>query len=218
MKTYYGPQGRYLQEHANYFTSMQTKKDVNFLVKALHLTKKDTILDLACGNGRHVIELAARGYNIDGVDNSSYLLHHAKTLSKTHNIPLTYFQQDIHQLNIQKKYSKAYLFFSEFGLFRPLKVLKSINKVLRKGGLFLLDTDNVFRLLSHLQHKYWFNFERMELHEKGSGSPGVRYYVPTELAYMFEKSRFQVRSVYGGYDSRSISKNSKRIIITGEKK
>ena len=40
------------------------KREVDFIEKALNLKKDMKILDLACGQGRHAIELAKRGYNV----------------------------------------------------------------------------------------------------------------------------------------------------------
>lgn len=57
LKQYYGRRGNYLKEHKDYFSQKQLKKDVDFLINVLNLKKKDKILDLACGHGRHTIEL-----------------------------------------------------------------------------------------------------------------------------------------------------------------
>src|SRR5215831_11311976 len=37
-----------------------------------------TVLDLCCGPGRHSIEFAQRGFQVTGVDRSSFLLSHAR--------------------------------------------------------------------------------------------------------------------------------------------
>lgn len=45
-----------------------TKRQVDFLVEKLNLTGNERILDLACGFGRHSLELARRGFDVIGVD------------------------------------------------------------------------------------------------------------------------------------------------------
>ena len=45
-----------------------TKKQVDFLVEKLELRGGEKILDLACGFGRHSLELARRGFQVTGVD------------------------------------------------------------------------------------------------------------------------------------------------------
>ncbi len=46
----------------------QTKSQVDFLWDILQLDGKETVLDLACGFGRHSLELASRGCKVVGVD------------------------------------------------------------------------------------------------------------------------------------------------------
>ena len=45
-----------------------TKKEVDFLIDQLKLQGNEKILDLACGYGRHSLELVRRGYDVTGVD------------------------------------------------------------------------------------------------------------------------------------------------------
>ena len=45
-----------------------TREEVDFVVEALGLAGGERVLDLACGFGRHVLELARRGYDVVGVD------------------------------------------------------------------------------------------------------------------------------------------------------
>lgn len=41
-----------------------TKRQIDFVIEKLHLKGDEKILDLACGFGRHSLELARRGYYI----------------------------------------------------------------------------------------------------------------------------------------------------------
>lgn len=45
-----------------------TKREVDFLIERLDLKGTERVLDLACGFGRHSLELAARGFSVVGVD------------------------------------------------------------------------------------------------------------------------------------------------------
>ena len=46
-----------------------TLKEVDMLIKAVDLQADHRVLDLCCGQGRHVIELQKRGYeNVSGLD------------------------------------------------------------------------------------------------------------------------------------------------------
>ena len=48
------------------------------LIKTLEFSKKQLLLDLACGKGRHSIYLNALGYNVIGADLSKNSIAHAK--------------------------------------------------------------------------------------------------------------------------------------------
>ena len=49
------------------------------IVKYLNLDKDDSILDLACGKGRHSIFLNSLGFNVTGLDLSKNSIKEAKT-------------------------------------------------------------------------------------------------------------------------------------------
>ena len=221
LKKYYSSRGRYLEEHKDYFTKKQLQKDVDFLIDVLDIKKKDKILDLACGHGRHTIEIKKRSFDIDGLDFSDHLLNIARDLAKQENLQIKFYNQNIHNINLKTKYNKIFLFFSEFGLFDANKVLKNVSKVLKTNGLFLLDCDNVFRLIQYLtkHHKtpYKFDFTNMKLKEKQKNSRGVRYYIVPELKTLFQNNGLKVMSIYGNYAKESLDINSKRIILIGKK-
>ena len=221
LKKYYGTQGKYLKEHNNYFSKKQLQKDVSFLVDVLNLKKKDKILDLACGHGRHTIELKKRGFDIDGLDFSNYLLKVAQKNAIQENLQLNFYKQNIHNIKLKTKYDKAFLFFSEFGLFNPEIVLNNVAKILKTNGLFLLDCDNVFRLIKYLlknpKAPYKFDFANMELKEKQKNKHGVRYYTVPELKKLFEHEKLKTTAIYGNYLKDGLDVNSKRIIIIGKK-
>ena len=51
-----------------------TKDEVDLFTKILSPTLDSVILDLCCGQGRHSLELASRGFtNLSGLDRSHYL-------------------------------------------------------------------------------------------------------------------------------------------------
>ncbi len=57
--------------------------EVDMLLSILNLSSEDGILDLCCGQGRHSLELAKRGFKyIEGLDRSHYLIQKAKTKAK----------------------------------------------------------------------------------------------------------------------------------------
>ena len=57
-------------------------RQVDFLIKQLHLKGTEKILDLACGFGRHSLEFARRGYDVTGIDITSAYIDYAKEQAK----------------------------------------------------------------------------------------------------------------------------------------
>lgn len=52
-----------------------TRSEVATFVQVLGLNPKDRVLDLCCGQGRHSLELARRGFSVvEGLDRSHYLI------------------------------------------------------------------------------------------------------------------------------------------------
>ena len=61
-----------------------TRREVDFILSAAPVQPHSQILDLCCGQGRHCLELARRGFkNVMGVDRSRYLIRLAKKRAQT---------------------------------------------------------------------------------------------------------------------------------------
>lgn len=60
----------------------ETVKQVDFLIKTLHLQGNEKILDLACGFGRHSLEFARRGYTVVGVDITKVYVEDAQQVAQ----------------------------------------------------------------------------------------------------------------------------------------
>lgn len=66
-----------------------TRRDVDLVLSALQPDLNSRILDLCCGQGRHALELARRGYsNVMGLDRSRYLIRLAKKRAQAENCML----------------------------------------------------------------------------------------------------------------------------------
>ena len=68
-----------IYEFAQYraFADELTHDEVDFIAMALDLHEDAAVLDIACGGGRHALELAQRGYSTEGVDSSATLVAYA---------------------------------------------------------------------------------------------------------------------------------------------
>ena len=61
-------QGPAVEFWTNAMTPALTLADVDFLEKTFDVKPGARLLDVPCGNGRHSIELARRGYRVTGID------------------------------------------------------------------------------------------------------------------------------------------------------
>jgi len=221
LKNYYSKQGAYLSEHESFLESADIEKDVDFLIKAIDLKKKDTILDIACGQGRHVNFLAEKGYIIDGIDFSKFLLKQgeidAKKIDK--RIP-NYFNVDVNKFSLKNKYNKAYWFFSDLANIDIENALKSISSNLNLEAKFLIDTDNIFRILKYLlenkNQDFLFDAKRLELIDK-KNNLNIAYPSFLEWERSMKLAGFLVENVYGDYDFSDYSIYSPRLIIIAKK-
>ena len=59
-----------------------TNEETDFVIQALGLHGDERILDLACGFGRHTLELARRGYSVVGVDFTEAYIEHARSVAQ----------------------------------------------------------------------------------------------------------------------------------------
>ena len=103
------------------------------------LKKNTRILDLCCGTGQLSQKLNALGYHVTGIDGSSAMLEYARE-----NAPgVELFQKDARDFKLPHKYHAVVSVFDSLNhvmMLRELtEVFHSVYRVLRTGGLFLID-------------------------------------------------------------------------------
>ena len=109
------------------------------------------ILDVGCGTGRHAINLATKGYkNITAIDLSPSMIGAAKEVAKEKSVQVDFRICDARELPFENEFDAAIcLCEGAFGLLENdtenYKVLKAIHRSLKKHGLFILTTLNLFR-------------------------------------------------------------------------
>jgi len=221
LSKYYGENGDYLKEHTRFLDSANIQKDLIFLIKALKLKKNDVILDIACGQGRHTNTLSEKGYLVDGVDFSRYLLGKAKEdAQKITKRKPDYYKANIEKLKLKKKYDKAYWFFSDLANINIEKMTASLSHNIKVDGEILIDTDNIFRIISYLiknpNSLYIFDAKNLELIDKKTK---LKVLYPTYHLWnqWLKKAGFSIKSVVGNYDFSPYSLNSPRLILIAKK-
>ena len=90
-RTWFGP--RYLALYDETLTE-RTPAEIDRLEALLQLRPPRRILDLPCGQGRHAIELARRGYEVTGMDISPYLIEIARQRARAADVQVRWLTGD----------------------------------------------------------------------------------------------------------------------------
>jgi len=115
------------------------------------------VLDLACGIGRHSHQFAELGFAVTGLDYSEPYLQQARKAAKRAKLPIRFVQGDMRDLKphfAPNSFDMVVSLFNSFGYFDKraddLKMLRTVNRVLRPGGWFVVNTLNEGGVLKRL--------------------------------------------------------------------
>ena len=103
-----------------------------------------TVLDLGCGTGNHTIELARRGYEVVGVDRSTWMVAEAQRKAALEpHVRVTVRQGDLRGLDLQRRFDVVLMMFAVLGYQLEdadvLAALGTARRHLPSGGLLLFD-------------------------------------------------------------------------------
>ena len=125
--------------------SANTCADVDLLIAATSITPNDAILDVCCGQGRHSLELARRGFrSVHGLDRSRYLIRLARRRARDEQLRAQFSEGDARRMRLgDSNKDCVFLMGNSFGYFEreedDYAVLESIKRVLKSNGKLVLD-------------------------------------------------------------------------------
>src|SRR5262249_44410205 len=85
-------------------TDTQIGKEVSFIEESPGCEAGAMILDLACGTGRHAVELAARGYQVVGFDLSLAMLARASDEAQDRKQKINFVQGDMREMTFEETF------------------------------------------------------------------------------------------------------------------
>ena len=138
-----------------------TRRDVDFILAAAPIAAHSQILDLCCGQGRHCLELARRGFkNVTGVDRSRYLIRLAKKRAQNEGLQAVFKEGDARNPRlIENTFDCVAIMGNSFGYFSNKqddeKVLTTVGKILRPSGQLVLDITDGAYMADNFERRSW---------------------------------------------------------------
>ena len=220
----------------------EAERLVNLIVTKLILAPNSSMLDMACGAGRHAIVLAKMGYNVNAVDLSERLISEAKKEALVNGVKINFVLSDILDYNPDKHFDLVVNLFTSIGYFESdeenYAVVHKAYSLLKQGGYFVLDYFNKDFLLKNLIPTTVFSengiriiqnravegtriVKKINIENKGlieEFYESVRLYSKDEILRFISNSGFTVEKLSGDYFGNNYDgETSQRLIIFAKK-
>lgn len=134
----------FVRIYRDFLTPERTLREVGGILEMLGLPEGARVLDLACGWGRHSVELARAGHRVTGLDLSPTLLARARKRAAAAGVEVEWVRGDMREPGRAGEFDAVLSLYSSLGYFlsdeEDLHVLRSARDALRPGGVFLLET------------------------------------------------------------------------------
>ncbi len=214
---------------------------IDKLIEHLKPPLGSRMLDVACGKGRHSIQLASKGFDVTGIDIAEESIMEAK---EHESDSLHFFVHDMRLPFSINYFDYAYNFFTSFGYFRTRREhdnsIRTIAQSIKTGGTFVMDYLNVHYAEDHFVHKSekqvddvtyfitkWYDethfykkiiIEDEQLEEPLEFIEKVAKFNLGDFTDMFSYQGLQIQEVYGDYYFNSYDlKKSPRLIMIAKK-
>jgi SAM-dependent methyltransferase len=214
---------------------------IEVLMNYLKPPPTSTMLDVACGKGRHAFELAKKGFEVTGLDLSHYSIEEARKLEHEN---LHFYRHDMRQPFWINYFDYAFNFFTSFGYFRSRRehdgAIRTITQSLHAKGVLVIDYLNVHYAEDHFVHSVDKNINGYDFHIKKWMDEDYFYkkievehdsftepHIYTEKVAKFSLGDFtdmlayqgmQIKDVFGDYQLGSYHvRNKPRMIMVAQK-
>jgi 2-polyprenyl-3-methyl-5-hydroxy-6-metoxy-1,4-benzoquinol methylase len=201
-----------------------------------------TMLDVACGKGRHSIHLAEKGFDVTGIDLSEESIDEAL---KSQTDQLHFYRHDMRLPFWINYFDYAFNFFTSFGYFTTRRehdnAIRTIAQSIKHDGTFVLDYLNTHYSEDHLIHQFekeidgvnyfitkWFDethfYKKIQVEDEALSEPliyteKVAKFSLGDFTDMLAYQGLQIQEVFGDYNFADYNvKKSPRLIIIAKKK
>jgi len=235
------------EEFEGWDSALEPDEEAAVMVRLLGARPGQTLLDVACGYGRHALILARdHGLQVTGVDVSPALVERARKGAAREGVPVTYVAAHARDIAWQARFDHAVIAFNSLSVFSPVDVpaiLARIRAALNPGGRLFLDLDNKpFHIRYGTCYRNWFATPRalilQDVHFHHETSVEVmrdinidpdfsrfeeficfkRIYARDELVALLESAGFGVDLVYGNWDFTRHTESSPKILLVANRR
>jgi 2-polyprenyl-3-methyl-5-hydroxy-6-metoxy-1,4-benzoquinol methylase len=231
-----------------YYHQLYFNRDDNeaaaFIDKLINYVKPapgSSMLDVACGKGRHSILLAEKGFDVTGIDLSDDSINEA-LLSQSAS--LHFYKHDMRLPFWINYFDYAFNFFTSFGYFKTRRehdnAIRTIAQAIKKDGIFVMDFLNVHYAEDHLIHQSekeigginfiitkWYDethfYKKIVIEDEALQEPliyteKVAKFSLGDFTEMFAYQGLQIQEVSGDYDFGNYDvKKSPRMVMIAKK-
>lgn len=214
---------------------------IDNLIGYLKPAPGSTMLDVACGKGRHSIQLAGKGFDLTGIDLSEDSIKEA-LLYETDK--LHFYLHDMRLPFRINYYDYAFNFFTSFGYFKTRRehddAIRTIAQSIRHKGIFVMDFLNVHYAEDHLVHQSaiqmdavnfiitkWYDethfYKKIIVEDDALNEPlvyteKVAKFSLGDFTEMFAFQGMQVQEVFGDYNFSNYDiRRSPRLVLIAKK-
>ena len=224
----------------------EAERDVRSIIDLIAPDNNEPLLDLGCGAGRHLVAFHRVGFTqLVGIDLSEELLAVArKRLDEIGGTSVKLVRHDMRAIPYVERFATSLSLFTSFGYFAEegddRAVLAGVNRALKSGGMFLIDTLNREHVITNLVPQEEKTFQGRVLHIKRQLSAdgkrveketrvieqdgterlfreSVRMYTAPEMENMLRETGFEKVRQYGSLGGETYRTESERLVVVAEK-
>ncbi|MBN1436066.1 MAG: class I SAM-dependent methyltransferase [Sedimentisphaerales bacterium] len=235
----------YLKYWVQPITAERTNREVDAIIRYLELTPQSQVLDLCCGQGRHSLELARRGFQVVGYDLSDTLLDHSRSVAQAEGLNVEFVKGDMRELPYTDQFDGIFNFYTAFGYFEHdhenQAVLDVIGCALKPKGRFLLDYPCLEGRMPNWKTQEYFEYDdgTIMLHEmlhdtfnqtiknnvlyitkdnhRHRTGFTLRHYYGRELRQCLANAGMNFLAAYGDLDGNPLTNRDTRVLVLAQK-
>ncbi len=122
-----------------------TINNVDYILSKVSISYESKIIDWGCGQGRHTIELAKRGYDVTAIDYVEKNIEIAEKCADS-SLNISWYVEDCRKVKIAQQFDLALCLYDVVGTYADYEnnmlIIKNIYKHLKKGGIAFISVMN----------------------------------------------------------------------------